>query len=81
MSLFDAQPEQIRTLNRLNACLFTTRCAINELEDPKDPEQRADLLFLSETLLSEVMRLNDVVREMVWSDLDKKAHPSSSQDV
>ena len=79
--IFNGQPEQLRTLNRLNACLFTVRCAINELEDPKDSEQRADLLFLSEGLLSEVTRLNDLIREITWSELDKNAHPSSSHDA
>lgn len=79
--IFDGDPEHLRTMNRLNACLFTTRCTNSEIIDPKDPELRADLLVASDTLLLEVMRLNDKIREMVWSDLDRNAHPSSHDTI
>jgi len=79
--IFEGDPGHVRTMNRLNACLFTTRCTLSELADPKDTELRADLLIASDALLNDVMRLNDKIREMVWSDLDRNAHPSSSHDM
>jgi hypothetical protein len=62
----------------MSACLFTAKVLLAELEDPIEPEKRADLLLASEHLLDEVTRLNQVLSRMTWQDLDKKTHPSST---
>jgi len=68
-----------QALARLSACQFTVSTVFQELKDPCDIERRADLLFASEYLLNEVLQLNNAIREMTWSSLDKKAHPSSTE--
>jgi hypothetical protein len=62
----------------MSACLFTAKVLLAELEDPIEPEKRADLLLASEHLLDEVTRLNQVLSHMTWQELDQKAHPSST---
>ncbi len=60
------------------ACLFTAKVLIAELEDPIDPQRRADLLVASEELLQEVTRLNQVLNHITWNELDVRSHPSST---
>jgi hypothetical protein len=60
------------------ACLFTAKVLIAELQDPLDPEKRADLLVASEELLQEVSRLNQILGHMTWNELDARSHPSST---
>ena len=76
--IFEAQPSHLRTLNRMAACLFTAKVLIAELEDPVDPQRRADLLVASEDLLQEVTRLNQILGHMTWNELDARSHPSST---
>jgi hypothetical protein len=79
-TMFSSSPAQIRAMNRLQACTFTVRQTIKELEDPKDLDSRADLLIQVEELLNEVALLNNLVSKMVWQELDKKNHPSSQTE-
>jgi hypothetical protein len=60
------------------ACLFTAKVLIAELQDPLDPDKRADLLVASEELLQEVSRLNQILGHMTWNELDARSHPSST---
>jgi hypothetical protein len=76
--IFEAQPSHLRSLNRMSACLFTAKVLLAELEDPIEPEKRADLLLASEHLLDEVTKLHQVLSRMTWQELDQKAHPSST---
>jgi hypothetical protein len=62
----------------MSACLFTAKVLIAELQDPLDPEKRADLLVASEELLQEVSRLNQILGHMTWNELDARSHPSST---
>ena len=77
VTMISSSPNQVRAMNRLQACTFTVRQTIKELEDPKDNESRADLLVQVEELLNEVALLNNMISKMVWQELDQKAHPSS----
>ena len=76
--IFEAQGSHLRSLNRMAACLFTAKVLIAELQDPLDPEKRADLLVASEELLQEVSRLNQILGHMTWNELDARSHPSST---
>jgi hypothetical protein len=76
--IFEAQGSHLRSLNRMSACLFTAKVLIAELQDPLDPEKRADLLVASEDLLQEVTRLNQILGHMTWNELDARSHPSST---
>ena len=66
-------------LTRLSACQFTIASVLQDLRDPCDAERRADLLIASEYLLNDILQLNNAIREMTWSSLDKKSHPSSTE--
>ena len=76
--IFEAQGSHLRSLNRMSACLFTAKVLIAELQDPLDPDKRADLLVASEDLLQEVTRLNQILGHMTWNELDARSHPSST---
>ena len=76
--IFESQSSHLRSLNRMSACLFNAKVLIAELQDPLDPEKRADLLVASEELLQEVSRLNQILGHMTWNELDARSHPSST---
>jgi len=78
LMIFESQGSHLRSLNRLAACLFTAKVLIAELEDPVDPDKRADLLLASEDLLQEVTRLNQILGHMTWTELDARSHPSAT---
>lgn len=71
-------PAHIRAMNRLQACTFTVRQTIKDIEDPQDLDSRADLLIQVEELLNEVIVLNNMISKMTWQELDQKAHPSNN---
>ena len=76
--IFESQSSHLRSLNRMAACLFTAKVLIAELQDPLDPDKRADLLVASEELLQEISRLNQILGHMTWNELDARSHPSST---
>ena len=76
--IFESQSSHLRSLNRMSACLFTAKVLIAELEDPQDPQLRADLLIASEDLLQEVARLSQIINRIAWNELDARSHPSST---
>lgn len=65
-------------MNRLQACTFTVRQTIKDIEDPKELDSRADLLIQVQELLNEVALLNSMISKMTWEELDQKAHPSNN---
>ena len=65
-------------MNRLQACTFTVRQVVKDIEDPKDLDSRADLLVQVQELLNEVALLNSMISKMTWEELDQKAHPSNN---
>ena len=75
-----SSPAQIRALNRLQACTFTVRQTIKDIEDPVNTDLRADLVIEVQELLNEVVLLSEMISKFAWSDLDKKAHPSYKED-
>jgi hypothetical protein len=76
-----SSPAQIRALNRLQACTFTIRQTIKDIEDPVLLESRADLVIEAQELLNEVVLLSEMISKFAWSDLDEKAHPSAKEDI
>jgi hypothetical protein len=76
---YGADPNHMKALSRLGACTFTAARTHEDLQDPINPDLRADLLIAAQDLLNEATRLHDAVSQLVWKDLDKAQHPSSSQ--
>jgi len=60
----------------MQACTYTVRTLITELEDPGTLDLRADLAIQAQELLNEVVMLSDMIAAITWNELDKKAHPS-----
>ena len=65
-------------MNRMQACTYTIRTLLTELEDPGSIELRADLAIQAQDLLNEVVLLSDRISNITWQELDKKAHPSNN---
>lgn len=63
-------------MNRMQACTYTIRTLLAELEDPGSIELRADLAIQAQDLLNEVVLLSDRIANITWQELDQKAHPS-----
>jgi len=62
----------------MQACTYTIRTLLTELEDPGSIELRADLAIQAQDLLNEVVLLSDRISNITWQELDKKAHPSNN---
>jgi hypothetical protein len=60
----------------MQACTYTVRTPVAELEDPKTLDLRADLAIQAQELLNEVVLLSDMIAAITWNELDQKAHPS-----
>jgi hypothetical protein len=67
---------QYKAMNRMQACTYTIRTLLAELEDPGSIELRADLAIQAQELLNEVVLLSDRISSITWQELDQKAHPS-----
>lgn len=65
-------------MNRMQACTYTIRTLLAELEDPGSIELRADLAIQAQDLLNEVVLLSDRISNITWQELDQKAHPSNN---
>ena len=65
-------------MNRMQACTYTIRTLLAELEDPGSLDLRADLAIQAQELLNEVVLLSDRISSITWEELDKKAHPSNN---
>ena len=65
-------------MNRMQACTYTIRTLLAELEDPGSIELRADLAIQAQDLLNEVVLLSDRIANITWQELDQKAHPSNN---
>jgi len=62
----------------MQACTYTIRTLLAELEDPGSIELRADLAIQAQDLLNEVVLLSDRISNITWQELDQKAHPSNN---
>lgn len=69
-----------KTLNRMQACTFTVRALLAELEDPGSIDLRADLAIQAQELLNEVVLLSDRISNITWNELDRKSHPSDRRN-
>ena len=67
-----------QAMNRMQACTYTIRTLLTELEDPGSLDLRADLAIQAQELLNEVVLLSDRISNITWQELDQKAHPSNS---
>lgn len=55
-------------LRRLELCTYAVQEIHLELDQPQDPEQKADLILATEKLVSETFDLYQTVRVYVWGD-------------
>lgn len=56
-------------MRKLNSCVHTLYSVANLLEemlDPEDPDERADLLIIAENLLDVASYVTDRAREVGW---------------
>lgn len=67
-------------LRRLELCTYALQEIHTELEQPEDPEQKADLILATEKLVSETIDLYATVRRYVWGDEDDSDFYISSRD-
>ena len=60
-------------LRRLDLCAYAVQEIHTEIDQPTDPEAKADLILATEKLVGEVIDLYTTVRRYVWGaedDLD-----------
>jgi hypothetical protein len=55
-------------LRRLELCSYAVQEIHIELDQPQDPDQKADLILATEKLVSEVFDLYQTVRLYVWGE-------------
>lgn len=53
-------------LRRLELCTYAVQEIHTELDQPQDPESKADLILATEKLVSETVDLYQTVRVYVW---------------
>lgn len=68
MSIFEATPYDhvMRKLNSSVHTLYSVAEALDGIEEPQDPEQRADLVLLAENLSDVVSYILERAREIAW---------------
>jgi hypothetical protein len=57
---------QNTALRRLELCAYALQEIHTELQEPQDPESKADLLLATERVVAEVIDLYGTVRRYVW---------------
>ena len=62
-------------LRRLELCTYAIQEIHTELEQPQDPDSKADLILATEKLLGETIDLYQTVKVYVWG-----ADPVESED-
>ena len=67
-------------LRRLDLCTYAIQEIHTELEEPTDPEHKADLILATERLVAETIDLYATVRRYVWGEHDEKDFYISSRD-
>ena len=56
------------TIERLNLCSDVVQTIRKELEEPKTPDEKADLLIAVEQLQLDVFRLVTITKDLVWGE-------------
>lgn len=64
------QTSQTTALRRLELCAYALQEIHTELNEPQDPDQKADLLIATEKVVAEVIDLYATVRRYVWGRED-----------
>lgn len=67
-------------LRRLELCTYAVQEIHTELDEPHDPEAKADLILQTEKLVAEVIDLYATVRRYVWGEEEEKDFYISSRD-
>lgn len=58
-------------LRRLELCAYAVQEIHTEIDQPTDPEAKADLILATEKLVGEVIDLYTTVRRYVWGEEDE----------
>lgn len=58
-------------LRRLELCAYAVQEIHTEIDQPTDPEEKADLILATEKLVGEVIDLYTTVRRYVWGEEDE----------
>lgn len=67
-------------LRRLELCTYAIQEVHTELEEPHDPEAKADLILSTEKLIAETIDLYATVRRYVWGEEEERDFFISSKD-
>ena len=67
-------------LRRLELCTYAVQEIHTELEDPQDPEAKADLILATERLVAETVDFYATVRRYVWGEAEDQDFYLSSRD-
>ena len=65
MVFFEEDPQE-KALRRINACVHTLATVLEELDDPEEINDRADLLIAVENLYDIASFLTEQVRGIAW---------------
>ena len=63
---FLQETDQERAMRRIVSCTHTLYSIADELSDPEDVDQRADLLIAVENLIDVANHVTDAVRGIAW---------------
>ena len=75
------QASLVTALRRLELCAYAIQEIHTELDEPQDPEAKADLILATERLVSETIDLYATVRRYVWGeDADQDFYLSSKDE-
>jgi hypothetical protein len=55
-------------IERINLCSDVVQTIRKELEEPKTPDEKADLLIAVEQLQLDVFRLVTITKDLVWGE-------------
>lgn len=75
--LFQEQTPQEQTLARLQACSFTLKTILSDIQDPSNPDSRVDLLVACDEVINQANALYNILSSYTWRELDMRNHPSS----
>lgn len=67
-------------LRRLELCAYAVQEIHTELEEPFDPDAKADLIIATEKLVGETIDLYATVRRYVWGEVEGNDFYLSSRD-
>lgn len=67
-------------LRRLELCTYAVQEIHLELNQPEDPESKADLILATEKLVAETFDLYQTVRVYVWGEEDPEEESARLED-